>query len=256
MPYDPRQVKLGRRPVRRDPRNLMFAKYLDLSALPIPPRSVDFGEHVKNWGMLANDKLGDCTVAGILHMIMLWRSNFGPVPQFTDAQAIGLYSQLCGYVPGDAETDQGGVELDILNAWRKSPIEGCDLLGFVSVDPANWLHVKIAHWLAGTLYMGIELPVSAQTETIWADTSDAPGGWGGHAMVTSAYRDRGGLQCASHLEGITWGAKQKMTPHWLAKYCVELYAPITTAWFDAAGKAPNGFKMDEFEADLRAVQAA
>lgn len=255
MPYDPARLRLGRGPARADTRTLRFANYLPAD-LPTPPASIDYGARVGQWGMLANDRLGDCTCAGILHMAMLWASQFGAAPEFSDADAITLYQQLCGYEPGRPETDRGGIELDILKAWRKAPVAGCQLLAFAAVDPANWAHVKLAHWLAGSLYMGVDLPLSAQREKLWSSTNDVPGGWGGHCMVTSAYRDaRGlfGLTDQRRLTAITWGTTQEMTPQWLACYCDELWVPITDRWFGPGHRAPNGFDLDRLKADVAAI---
>lgn len=253
MLHDPAVCKLGRLPARHDPRTLKLAKYLDDAALPTPPARVDYSSKVAKWEMLANDTLGDCTIAGLLHMIMLWASQNGQEVSFTDQDAIALYSQLCGYVPGNPATDLGGIEINILNVWRKSPIKACTLLGYVEVDPTNWAHVMLAHWLSGSLYMGLNLPLSAQNETIWSSTSDEPGGWGGHCTVSAAYANRGGFQCATTLTAITWGDEKLMTSAWLAKYCDELYAPITPAWFNNAGKAPTGFDLAQLQADLAAI---
>lgn len=249
MIHDPALFKLGRKAVRHDDRTLCLAKYLDPTALPTPPSAIDYGGKVTNWEMLGNNSLGDCTIAALLHAIMLWNSQEGIEISFTDAIAISLYSQLCGYVPGDPSTDNGGVELDILNTWRKSNLGGCTLLGYVSVDPTNWEHVKIAHWLSGTLYMGLSLPVSAQDEDEWSDTSGEPGTWGGHAVISCAYSDL----VSQKLTCVTWGQEKVMTQEWLARYCDELYAPITAAWFDKSGKAPNGFNVDQLQADLAAL---
>ena len=255
MPYDPARVRLGRKPLRADGRTLRFSKYVS-PALPKAPAAIDYGGKVSQWGMLANDRLGDCTCAGILHMIMLWASQLGVTRTFSDGDAVALYERLCGYQPGRPDSDQGGIELDILKAWRKAPIADCQLLAFAAVDPTNWEHVKLAHWLAGSLYMGVNLPISAQHEKVWSGTCDAPGSWGGHCMATSAYRDTKalfGLLSNARLTAITWGTTQEMTPAWVARYCDELWVPITPAWFAGTGKAPNGFDLDQLEADVAAI---
>lgn len=255
IPFNPSNLKLGRKlrsPL--DPRTLRFAKYV--TNLPAAPASIDYGAKVKDWGVLANDQLGDCTCAGILHAIMLWFSQWGEVPKFTDQDAINLYEALCGYDPKKPTSDQGGVEIDILKAWRKKPIADCELLAFAAVDPTNWEHVKLAHWLAGTLYMGVSLPFSAQRNGLWADTNGIPGEWGGHCMVTSAYREKRGL-CSFFnskiLTAITWGKAQDMSAAWVAKYCDELWVPITSAWFNDQARAPNGFDLEELLKDVKQV---
>ena len=52
--------------------------------------------------MLANDTIGDCVIAMMLHSIEDFHLDAGtPVPAFTDADAISIYSAITGYVPGD-----------------------------------------------------------------------------------------------------------------------------------------------------------
>lgn len=252
--FDPNAVKLGRplAPVA-DPRTLRFARYLR-SDLPKVPARNDWGAKVKSWGMLDNDKIGNCTIAGLLHGNMLWKSWFGDVPDYSAALARQLYSQHCGFVEGDPSTDNGAVEIDILKAWRKAPIAGVQLDGFAAVDPTNWEEVRLAHYLCGFLYMGVNLPLSAQSEKIWSSTHDKPGTWGGHCMITALTAEPGGICSARHLEAITWGTRQKITPAWLAKYCDELWAPIPAVptWFGANDNAPNGLHRAQFLADVAA----
>src|SRR5579884_1536389 len=70
---DHRTVKLGKRPARHDPRTLRLGDYL-LPRLPTPKPRVDYTTKVPagQWGMMANDKIGDCTCAAAGHMIEEW----------------------------------------------------------------------------------------------------------------------------------------------------------------------------------------
>lgn len=260
IPFQFGTRKLGRPlPPVHDPRTLRFAEYVTDDTL-IAPAVCNYGDKIKQWLMLLNDQLGDCTIAGLLHAIMLWLSQNGFTFSPTNTDAKNLYISMCGYVDGDPSTDQGGVEIDILKAWKKSPIMGCDIVAFASVDPTNWEHVKLAHYLAGTLYMGLSLPLSAQKPGLWSDLSDAPGGWGGHCTITAAYTDKPTLigrllasvckrLSSGRLTIITWGTTQDLTPEWLAKYCDELWMPISPAWFNKLGVAPNGINMTKLLAD-------
>jgi len=253
MLHDPTQLRLGRRAPRVDSRTLRLGAYLTPGQLPEVPSKLDNGAGIKDWGLLKNDVLGDCTAAGILHLLMLWGQADGLYKSFTDADAISLYSQLCGYVPGKPETDQGGVEIDILNTWRKTPIMGCELTLYASVNPKNWALVKAAILLCGGLYMGLALPTSAQNEEVWKDTSGTPGSWGGHCVTASGYADRVTCLDDDTLTCITWGQPKKMTRKWLATYCDELYAPLSPTWLGPDNKAPNGFNMAQLQADLRLI---
>lgn len=249
--HDPAQLRLGRKARAYDPRTLRLADYLKPGALPPVPDAIDYGAKVKDFGMLKNDQLGDCTVAGLLHANLVWLSQAAPAPAFSDAYAVSLYEQLCGYKPGDPSTDQGGVELDILKAWRKAPLGGVQLDAFVSVNPRNWNQVKFALHRFGALYAGIALPLSAQTEDVWRSTKDNPGGWGGHCVILTAYRDRANCLDEDMLTCVTWGANKGLTRPWLSAYCDELYAPLpSTGWVGSTGEAPNHLNMEQLRADL------
>ena len=104
--------------------------------------------------------------------------------------------------------------------------------------------MKQAIALFGGLYIGLSLPLSAQTQDVW-DVDTSPNGkrgsWGGHCVFVPDY-DATGLTC------ITWGAPKKMTwPFW-GTYCDEAHALLSPNW-----KAPAGFDLAALQADLASV---
>ncbi len=116
------------------------------------------------WGMMANDRLGDCTCAGMGHFLQLVTANAQGSPvTLSDQDIILAYEAACGYNPGDPRTDQGGVEIDILNYWRTNGIgpAGHKITAFVAVNPLTHREVMQALALFGGLYTGVALPVSA-----------------------------------------------------------------------------------------------
>ena len=60
--FPKQSVKLGKHPARIDSRTLKLSKYL--GDLPAPPASVVNSRHIRDWGMMGNDQLGDCLVEG------------------------------------------------------------------------------------------------------------------------------------------------------------------------------------------------
>jgi hypothetical protein len=113
--------------------------------------------------------------------------------------------------------------------------------------------VKTAIWLFGGLYLGVNLPISAQRQNVWEvsrhpGASDAAGSWGGHAIYLVSY-DAETLTC------ITWGQLKKMTWAWFEAYCDEAYALISKDWMEATGVAPSGFDLATLESDLKFVTA-
>ena len=86
---------------------LKLANYIR-SDLANPPAAVSRPHPGFQWGMLANDQIGDCVIAMMLHSIEDFHLDDGtPVPAFTEQDAISAYSAITGYVPGDPSTDRG-----------------------------------------------------------------------------------------------------------------------------------------------------
>src|ERR1035438_8289552 len=66
--------KLGRKAIKTDTRTLMLGDYLT-PALPPPPAAADWTKGQTSWGMMMNDTLGDCTIAGVGHAVQVWTAN-------------------------------------------------------------------------------------------------------------------------------------------------------------------------------------
>lgn len=233
--------KLGKLAARHDPRTLKLAKYLP--QLPTPPPVCDWGSKVLAWGMLANDTLGDCTCASAGHMLMAWTSEDSVEFVPTDSQIISAYSAITGYNPKNGKNDNGAVELDVLNYWRKKGISGKKILAYVKLEPGPD-HLKTACFLFGGVYIGVSLPVEAQNQTVWDVTpGETPGSWGGHAVPVVGYNATGPVV-------VTWGDEKQMT--WAAydAWCDEAYGIISKDWTGSDGMAPNGFDYAQLEADL------
>jgi hypothetical protein len=240
---DHSRMKLGKKPRRYDPRTLRLARYLT-PQLPPPPPAVTNSQGIANWGMMLNDTLGNCTIAGVAHAIQVWTLAKGNEVTVPDPTVLQYYEQWDGYNPSDPSSDQGGVELDVLNDWRQQGFADHSLLAFADPDPQDSLHVRQAIWLFGGLYIGLQLPISAQTQDVWGvDTSPngQPGSWGGHCVFVPDY-DADSLTC------ITWGQLKKMTWQFWGTYCDEAHALLSPDWQPAAG-----FDMAALQADLSEV---
>jgi hypothetical protein len=245
--------KLGKRPVRYDPRTLQLANYLRSEALPPTPPSIDWGAKVEVWAMFANDRVGCCTCAAAGHLIMDWTANDAPkmlVP--TDQQILKTYSDITGYDPKTGANDTGAYALDVLNHWRRKGVAKRRILAYTALEPGNHGHVRDALYLFGGCYLGLALPVSAQKQKVWsvppggAKGEGAPGSWGGHAVSIVGYDARG-------LVVVTWGAVKRMTWGFLDAYCDEAYAVLSGDWTGRDLRAPNGVDLAALQADLRDV---
>ena len=241
-------MKLGKKDVRHDKRTLHLANYL--TNVLVPPARVDWGAKLTQIGMMKNDELGDCTCAAAGHMIQTWTANNGNQKIVSDDEIVSAYEAVGGYKPGDPSTDGGAVEIDVLNYWRKTGIAGDKIFAYVALEPKNKNHIKLATDLLGGCYLGIALPISAQTQRVWSVpatglvTGDGrPGTWGGHAVPIVDYGPTGPT-C------ITWGKLVTMTWAFFFAYCDEAYGILSSDWAAGNKVAPSGFLFSQLQADL------
>jgi hypothetical protein len=248
--------KLGKKPAKIDARTLKLSKYLT-PTLPPPPQWVEWKDKVNvPWGVMLNDTLGDCTCAACGHLVIDWTANASTAVVLPDSDILSLYEGSCGYVPGDPSTDNGGFCLDVLNYWRTNGIGagGHNIAAYASLDIFNTEQVRQAIALFGGIYVGIGLPLSAESEVggLWRCSASTPGdawSWGGHCIPVIGYETRNDIKGGIYT-CVTWGGLQRMTHNFLQQYCDESYAILTTDWIEADRLAPPGFDLATLQADL------
>jgi hypothetical protein len=244
------RVKLGKLPVRRDVRTLALARYVDRAKLPQPPASLDLTTHVTEWPMYANDTRGDCTCAAAGHMIEAWTAALGSTVEVPEQAVLDAFDNVKIVDPDTGE--EGAVELDVLRFWRKTGIGDHRIGAFASVTVHDQQLVRTAAYVFGGLYIGLQLPLTAQKQDVWDWTGSLkgpaePGSWGGHAVDVVGY-SMGGLSV------VTWGALKKLTWAFWERYCEESYCIISPD-FLKEGRAPNGIDLTALTADLALVTA-
>jgi hypothetical protein len=280
--------QLGKRAPRIDKRTLQLKDYLKLPeeevsitrgktdsgieiigmAVGLPPLfpAQSWLTKVPSWPMYGNDVVGDCVLAYVGHQIQIWESWNSPnVAPPTKAQIEGAYSAITGWVPGDPSTDNGAVIIDVLNYWRKTGIAGRKILAYAQITPGDVRMIRESVKLFGGTCLGVALPASAQTQTIWTRPKlitgeGAPGSWGGHCVPAGAYN---WLYHNSfnpnwpwiHETVITWGAEMLVGDGFLYAYNDEAYAVFSEEWLDAKGTDPEGFDRAALLADLKDVTA-
>jgi hypothetical protein len=243
------KFRLGRLPVRTDVRTLQLARYVDRAKLPTPPASTDETQHVAEWPMYANDRLGDCTCAAAGHMIEAWTgASRGHDTEISERSVVSAFEAVKVVDPQTGE--EGAVELDVLNYWRKHGIGRHKIGAFAKVSTWDHTLVKTGAFIFGGLYIGLSLPLTAQKQAVWDWTHSlsgpaAPGSWGGHAVDVVRYDKKG-------LTVVTWGRLQQMTWAFWDRYCDEAYCIISND-FLSGGKAPNGLDLNALNADLALV---
>lgn len=261
---DFRKVKLGKAPAKIDQRTLKLARYFTDAFPPAPP-AVDYTSGITDWGMMLNDQLGDCTIAACGHAQQVW-SRAARSVELTppDSVILQAYEDWCGYVDGDPSTDQGGVEIDVLNAWRKQNLWNFPLQMYADPNPVNIEEVKKAIFIFGGVYLGVQLPISVQGASVWDvhnGRAAVPGSWGGHAVFVPKY--------VTNPDGtvtftcISWGMLIDITQaFWLysdggmGPYIDEAHALVSKEFVNLkSGKNPLGLNIGQMETDVQLVTA-
>lgn len=230
--------------------------------IALPPASCDYTVGLPaSLGMMGNDSLGDCTCAALGHALQVWSANANPpIDTEPDANIISLYSQACGY-QGNAATDQGGVEQDVLTYAILSGIpvgnggaQRHRITAFVEVDTRNLDDVKIAINDCGVCYIGFNVPsyLPMTPGTPWdvqpsADFTIV----GGHAVVLAGYND-----ATQMFKLISWGAVYEMTYAFFQEFCDEAYAIADADWIKATGTSPGGLSITDLETQMQAIKSA
>jgi len=243
---DHSNMKLGRKAIKTDSRTLMLANYLT-DKLPKPPAKSDWTKGITSWGMMKNDTLSDCTIAGVAHAIQVWTANTGTMQTTPDPTVVSYYEKWDGYNPSDPSTDRGGIELDVLNDWKKNGFAGHTLAAFADPKVSDLVQIRQSISLFGGVYIGLSLPLTAQSQDVWdvvpnGGAKAKKGSWGGHCVYVCKY-DAKTFTC------ITWGQLKPMTTAFWNKYCDEAHTLLSPDWISAKG-APSGFNMAQLMTDL------
>ena len=247
---DHSHLKLGRKAVKTDSRTLRLGAYLT-PTLPAPPPAQDWTAGVTAWGMMMNDQVGDCTIAAAAHAVQVWSVNAGAMVTIADPTVLSMYESWDGYVAGDPTTDNGGIGLDVLNDWHQQGFDGHALLAFADPSVANLTEIRQSIALFGGVYIGLSLPMTAQTQDVWdvvpnGGANAVKGSWGGHCVFVPKY-DQDGFTC------ITWGQLKTMTLAFFQAYCDEAHTLFGQNWLTTQG-SPVGFDQPQLLTDLGCIK--
>jgi len=256
------QFKVNKRKTpRHDHRTLQLGKYLmrayqfnNPNTLPPVPDTFDWSLPVKSLQMWDNDTVGNCTCAAFANALAVWAANTGKEFHITTADVLAMYSEISGYIPGDETTDTGCDPLDVLNYLRTTGLAGHKIGAFLSVNPLLPQELRIASYLGMGIYTSVELPLSAQIQSMWdvvgnESESAQAGSWGGHEVWSPA-RDITGIETV-----LTWATRVRMSPAFAAKYASMRYVIISQDQLNGVGQTPYNINLDQLKADLQQVTA-
>lgn len=249
-------LRLGKKPARVGSIQLRFGAYFTALNLPVPAVKIGNPGLIHQWGMLANDRVGDCVWAGAAHETMLLEAEAGSlIATFTSVNVLSDYSACTGFVQNDASTDQGTDVADAAKYRQKTGI--VDLTGnrhkidiYASLRAGDVSQLALAVDLLGTVGVGVELPSNAEEQFNYGepwDVSGTPSVVGGHYIPCVGRNSQG------HFLFVTWGRLQAATPRWVMTFMDEGVAYISRERLSAKGLSPQGFNLAKLEDDYRQV---
>jgi hypothetical protein len=246
--------KYGKKPARPGAIKLKLSTYLKASSLPTPPANFGHGGLVSSYGMLGNDRYGDCVWAGAAHETMLWAKEGGTTAGFTTTDVLEDYAAATGFNPNDPSTDQG---TDLLQSAEYRRTVGVrDNLGnrhkiaaYLQIQSDNLQELAVAAYLFGAVGIGWQIPNTAQPQFQAGQPWDVVEGAytvGGH--YTPLIGRQNGL-----FRVITWGKIQNVTTNFFNCYSDEAVAYVSEEML-TNGVSPEGFDLAALQADLAQLQ--
>ncbi len=229
-----------------EPPALQLKSYLLPHLLPAVPAV--FGHQIaypaRGWGMLANDRVGDCTVAGAMHCIMLWNKIRGRTLTFTDRDARSDYYTITG---GE---DIGVDMVTAARFWRNTGFRDASInrhkiAAYMAVDPKNLEHVYEAAYLFNAVGLGVKIRESDGEAFMhgspWQSHSDAVVGYHYVPLI--------GRAANGNAVVVTWGGAQEVEQSWLGANLQECMAMVSEEDL-MLGKSEEGFDINALLDDL------
>jgi hypothetical protein len=218
-----------------------------------PPAVVDWASRVLSWPMYLNNRLGDCTCAALGHALEAWSTYaLGTTLAIPDSDVLDLYERVSGYDPQTGTNDNGAVEQDVLEEVRKNGIGGHRILAYAQVDHKNFSEMKQALDMFGTVYLGFQVPQSAEDQfgqgLPWTVVPGSPV-VGGHAIDLQKWDTQ-------YMYPVTWGKLQPMDETFWMTYGDEAWVIITEDWLNGQGKNPLGLDLESLLSEFHDITGA
>ena len=226
-------MKLGRKPPRVDHKVFKLSSFLKI--IPPAPAKVSYIPPKVKWGVMLNDRLGDCAIAAPGHIIQAQTGLSGNEFVATDAEILAAYKAVSGY-DGTGATDSGCNMQDVLDYWRKTGIAGHKILAYARVDIKNPAEVRYACYAMGGLYLGVNLPTEWEGAKVWGLPKPPVNIAGGHAITALQFDSK-------QLTVITWGKEIPLLWEAWHPYVEEAWAIFSPDWVTGVKLAPNGLNM-------------
>jgi hypothetical protein len=248
-------LPLGKKPATEDRRDIRLKALLEQTGQPLPTPPHRFG-HANlysgdAWGMMGNDRYGDCVFAGAAHETMLTNHLARRTVTFTDQAVLSDYSAVTGFNPADPSSDQGTDVRDALKYRQKTGIVDANgarhkIGAYVALTPGDWDELMQAVYVFAAVGVGVEFPDSAMDQFNQGEPWDVVDGAkieGGH-YIPCMGRSSAGIGGV-----VTWARRQSATRAFYEKYADEAWAIVFPEEL-RAGKTERGFDLAGLNAAL------
>lgn len=251
------ELKLGKKPATPSVKDIMLRTVLadSITIKDAPPGYGHWPKVAKlglSWGMLGNNRYGDCAFAGAAHETMLLNAENGVKVTFTDTGVLSDYAST-GFDPATGANDNGTDIGNLMEYRRKTGV--IDAAGnrhkigaYVALEPKNWDQLLQALYVFNFVAVGFEVPSYAM------DQFSAGREWtyrgqgtieGGHYVPCVG---RPGL---SRVKFVTWGALQDMSRAFYEAFSDEAYGVVSVEELSVGGRSPEGLDYDALNAALQ-----
>lgn len=250
-------MKLGCKLPESHASDAMLASYFDHASLPEPPAVFGHGGLVAEdqWGLLGNDTVGDCVLAGSAHETMILGREGDHNPVFSTESVLSDYSAITGYVHDEPWTD-AGTDPRVAAKYRQST-GLLDARGhrhhigaYLWLEPGNLEQLFHALYVFSVVGACYELPQSAQEQFAEGKPWDVVEGspiLGGH-YVPACGRRSGGF-----VDAVSWGKRVAITPAFYEQFCVAALVYVDASALGTRGVTPEGFNKAQLLEDLPQV---
>lgn len=231
LPHTPQKTDIG-----------LSSVYTAQSSLPS-----SFGVTGLEWGMLGNERFGDCYWASAAHETMAQAHLSGRDPSFSEANTLTSYARYLGLKSLNElneQTDQGTDARE--GAQFRKQIGLLDANGaahhigaYTFIEKPDYEMVKSAVYDFEAVCVCIEAPESIYKgfeEGVWDYVKGSPI-IGGHAIAGVAVED-------DELVIITWGGEVKLTEAFLEQYMQTTVVYVSGSALHGEGKTIDGLDRE------------
>jgi hypothetical protein len=226
--------------------------------LPKPTELFIYGANL-DYYMACNDRIGDCTLAGVVHMAQIAAMLCNVDYVYPGDNAVeNLYYNMTG------GQDTGLTLTQVLTGLSTGDgLLGFKIVGVATVDIADFGLVERSLFNFGFLYNGLALPEVAESDfeqyLPWRLTTPPGQPIGGHCTVNNGTKNDLSVEVGANtrlLDTVTWASDTEMTQDFFQHYCQNAYV-LLPEWYVTAGHdAVQHLDQAHMLADLQTITNA